>query len=99
MAAAATAGIVPEEALSPDAALALFTDGAARAYGLPPPLQPGSPADMVVLDSDPVETEPLLVEGIEVVTTYVDGVEVWRHPDHRVTGTIRPSIPPATVIT
>ena len=59
------AGIVPEEALSPDAALALFTDGASRACGLPPPLQPGSPADLVVFDSDPVETEPLLVEQIE----------------------------------
>jgi hypothetical protein len=79
------AGIVPEEALSPDAALALFTEDASRASGLPPPLQPGSPADMVVLDSDPVETESLLVEQIGVRATYMDGVEVWRHPDHRVT--------------
>jgi predicted amidohydrolase YtcJ len=86
-------GIVPVESLGAEAALALFTDGAARACGLPPPLQPGSPADLVVLAADPVETEPLLVEQLEVLATYVDGDEVWRHPDHSVTGRSGPPSP------
>jgi predicted amidohydrolase YtcJ len=87
-------GIVPEESLGAEAALRLFTDGAARACGLPPPLQPGSPADLVVLAADPVETEPLLVEQLEVLATYVDGDEVWRHPDHSVRGRSDPPSPP-----
>ena len=85
-------GIVPVESLGAEAALALFTDGAARACGLPPPLQPGSPADLVVLAADPVETEPLLVEQLEVLAT-VDGDEVWRHPDHSVRGRSGPPSP------
>ncbi len=87
-------GSSPRKHWSADAALALFTEGASRASGLPPPLQPGCPADMVVLDSDPVETESLLVEQIGVRATYMDGVEVWRHPDHRVTERSGPPSPP-----
>ena len=84
------AGIVPREALDADAALALFTDGAARAAGLPAPLQPGSPGDLVVLAADPVDTEAHAVEEIEVLATYVDGDEVWRHADDGVRGRFAP---------
>ncbi len=80
------AGIIPEEGLGAEAALALFTDGAARASGLPAPLQPGSPADLVVLAADPVETEAHAVEQIEVLATYLDGEEAWRSSDHGVMG-------------
>ncbi len=50
-------GIAPAEALSGAEALALYTDDAHRALRLPPPFTPGSPADFVVLDGDPVEVD------------------------------------------
>jgi predicted amidohydrolase YtcJ len=67
------AGMVPEEGLSPEQALALFTNGAARAMGEPEPLASGSPADFVVLDRDPVACSPDELRQAKVLATWVDG--------------------------
>jgi predicted amidohydrolase YtcJ len=79
-------GIVPEEALSPEEALALFTTGAAAAIAEPGPLAVGSPADFVVLDHHPLTATPDELRQTKVLATYVDGElvdvsgvgEVWR---------------------
>jgi hypothetical protein len=75
------AGIFPAEGLAPDRALAMFTDGAAAALREPPPLSIGSPADLVVLDRDPVTATPDEVRAATVIDTFVDGqlVEVDRN--------------------
>lgn len=79
------AGIKPErEALSAVQALALFTDGAARAIGEPEPLSVGSPADFVVLDRDPVEASPEGLREAQVQATWIDGQSVV-FPDHPTT--------------
>ena len=66
-------GLVPDEALTPEEALALFTTGAAAALGEPLPLAQGSPADLVVLDRDPVAATADELRTTEVVDTYVGG--------------------------
>ena len=75
------AGIFPTEGLAPDRALAMFTDGAAAALREPPPLGIGSPADLVILDRDPVTATPDEVRAATVIDTFVDGevVEVDRN--------------------
>jgi predicted amidohydrolase YtcJ len=79
------AGIKPDhEALSGTQALALFTDGAARALGEPEPLAIGSPADFVVLDRDPVEASPNELRHAEVRATWIDGQQI-AFPDHPIT--------------
>lgn len=80
------AGILPEEGLSPEQSLALFTNGAARAMGEPEPLAPGSPADFVVLDRDPVACSPDELRQVEVLATWVDGKPV-SFPEEPVTWT------------
>ncbi len=70
------AGLVPEEGLDPEDALALFTDWAAAALDEPPPLAPGSPADFVVLDRDPVAATPDEVRATRVIDTWVGGHRV-----------------------
>lgn len=67
------AGVMTSEGLLPDRALALFTDGAAAALGEPLPLSPGSPADIVVVDRDPVACTPDEVRETLVVETWVHG--------------------------
>ncbi len=67
------AGIVPEEALSPAEALELYTTAAAQALGEPPPLAAGSPADLVVVDRDPLAATPGELRATEVLATYVGG--------------------------
>ncbi|MBT8218142.1 MAG: amidohydrolase family protein, partial [Acidimicrobiia bacterium] len=69
-------GIVPEEALTPDEALDLFTGGAARSMLEPPPLEPGSPADFIILDRDPVTSTPDELREARVLATYVGGRRV-----------------------
>jgi len=71
-------GITPEEALSADQALHLFTAGAARALREPPPLAPGSPADYVLLDGDPVAATPEELASLQVLETCVAGRPVVR---------------------
>jgi predicted amidohydrolase YtcJ len=75
------AGIVPAEGLGAEDALALFTDWAAEAMGEPPPLTEGSPADLVVLDRDPVDASPDGLRDATVIATYVDGDVVDIPPD------------------
>lgn len=70
------AGIFPAEGLSPERALAMFTDGAAAALGEPHPLAVGSPADLVVLDRDPVTSTPDEVRTTTVLETFVNGTPV-----------------------
>jgi predicted amidohydrolase YtcJ len=74
------AGFVPEESVSASAALGMFTDGAARALGEPVPLEPGSPADFVVVDRDPLTASSDELRDLDVVETFVAGsaVEVDR---------------------
>jgi hypothetical protein len=70
------AGMVIEEQLSAERALAMYTVGAARALGEPDPLAPGSPADFIVVDRDPFAVTPDELRESEVIATYVDGHEV-----------------------
>ncbi len=70
------AGIMPAEGLDSDAALGIFTDGAAASVGEPAPLAVGSPADFVVLDTDPVAATPDEVRGAAVLATWIDGAPV-----------------------
>lgn len=78
------AGLVPEEGLSPPSALRLFTTGAAAALGEPPPLVTGSPADLVVLDRDPVASTADQLREAAVVATLVAGAEIAVDPGHEV---------------
>ncbi|MEE8457719.1 MAG: amidohydrolase [Acidimicrobiia bacterium] len=69
-------GINPGEQLTGTEALALFTSGAARLLGEPEPLSEGSPADFVVLDTNPTTATAAEVRDTRVLETYVDGVPV-----------------------
>jgi hypothetical protein len=70
------AGVTRSEGLFPDRALSLFTDGAAVALGEPLPLSPGSPADIVAVDRDPVVSDPDQLRGTVVIETWVRGERV-----------------------
>ena len=70
------AGVVPTEGLDAVEALALFTDGAAAALGEEPPLRVGSPADLVVLDVDPLTATPEELRTAAVLCSFVDGAEI-----------------------
>ena len=70
------AGVLKEESLLPDRALALYTDGAATALGEPLPLAPTSPADVIVVDRDPVTTTPGELRERVVLVTWVRGARV-----------------------
>jgi predicted amidohydrolase YtcJ len=69
-------GIVPGERLDADAALAMFTDGAATACGTIGSLRPGSPADLTVLDVDPVAASPDQLRTARILATWVEGLPV-----------------------
>lgn len=69
-------GIAPDERLTGPEALALFTTGAARALREPVPLAVGSPADIVVIDTDPTEATATEIRNAQVLDTFVDGVAV-----------------------
>jgi predicted amidohydrolase YtcJ len=68
-------GIYPAEALDPRGALDLFTSGAAIALGQPPPLAPGSPADLIVVDRDPLEVDPVALRSTRVEAVWIGGRE------------------------
>lgn len=70
------AGVVPAEKLSPQQALDLYTTAAARALGEPEPLANGSPADLIVVDRDPVTCSPDELRQTEVLATFVGGQRV-----------------------
>jgi predicted amidohydrolase YtcJ len=69
-------GISPSEAVEPWEALHLFTDGAARALREPPPLRVGSPADLVIVDTDLARADASGIRDATVIDTYVDGEPV-----------------------
>jgi predicted amidohydrolase YtcJ len=75
------AGVVPQEALSAERALALYTAGAAAALGEPAPLAVGSPADLIVVDRDPVTASPSRLRRTKVHHAFIDGGEI--ELDHR----------------
>jgi len=70
------AGIVPEEGLSAESAFRLFTSGGALALGEPEPLAVGSPADLLIVDRDPVMSTPDEVRATEVIETWIAGEPV-----------------------
>jgi predicted amidohydrolase YtcJ len=70
------AGLYPSEALSAEAAFVMYTAGGAAALGEPEPLAVGSPADLVVVDRDPVVATPDRLRQTRVLATYVDGIPV-----------------------
>jgi len=71
----------PEHAVDMETALSLYTDKAAELFpwsGLSGKLEPGEPADFVVLDRDPREVPAEEVRSVRVLATYVAGREVYR---------------------
>jgi predicted amidohydrolase YtcJ len=73
-------GIVPDEALEPAEALALFTDGSAAAIGDDAALRPGASATFTVLDIDPVAASPDELRAASVLATWIDGSPVQVPP-------------------
>jgi hypothetical protein len=70
------AGLVPEERLDAASALDLFTAGAARALGEQPPLRPGSPADVIAVDRDPLTSTPDELRATRVEAVWIAGTEL-----------------------
>ena len=70
------AGLVPSQAISAGAALAMYTTNAAKAMAERPPLGLGSPADFIVVDRNPLSTTPDALRATEVVATYVGGARI-----------------------
>ena len=76
----------PEHALAMEQALDLYTASAARLVswsGLSGRLAVGEPADVVVLDRDPLATRAEDVRSIRVLATYVAGRQAFRAHDPR----------------
>jgi len=72
--------LLPEEAVSPGQALALYTVNAAYASfeeGIKGSLAPGKLADMVVLSGDPTRVPPERIMDIKVEMTIIGGRVVW----------------------
>ncbi len=71
----------PEHAVDIETALSLYTDVAAKLFpwsGLSGKLEPGEPADFVVLDRDPRSAPVEDIRSTKVLATYVAGREVYR---------------------
>ena len=66
---------MPEEGLTPDEALRLFTLDAAAAIGEDGSLAPGAPASFTILDDDPVTATPDELRTMKVLGVWVEGVE------------------------
>ncbi len=68
--------VAPEEALSPEEALRLYTTSAADSLGLTGRagvLSEGADADLVLLSGDPLATDPERISAIRVLKTWVAG--------------------------
>lgn len=72
-------GWYPDERLSPERALAGYTAGPARAAGDPRQgrLAPGTLADLVAWDRDPLAVEPEILLEMRAMVTIVGGDQVW----------------------
>jgi predicted amidohydrolase YtcJ len=69
-------GLVPEESLSPLAALDLFTFGAATALGDDASIQPGAQATFTILSEDPLAASADQLRDTRVISTWVEGAAV-----------------------
>jgi len=69
-------GLTPAERLTALEAYDLFTTGSARAIGETRSLQQGEPADLVVLEGDPIQASPDGLRTARVLATFVDGSPV-----------------------
>jgi predicted amidohydrolase YtcJ len=70
----------PEEAVSAEQALAMYTINAAYASfeeDIKGSITPGKLADMVVLSADPLKSPPERIKDIRVEMTIIDGRVVW----------------------
>ena len=70
---------VPEERLDAEAALRVHTQGslALSGSGDEGVLTPGAPADIVLVDRDPVESSVEELQAAEVLGTWIGGARVW----------------------
>ena len=72
--------LLPEEAVSPSRALAMYTVNAAYASfeeDIKGSIAPGKLADMVVLSDDPTQVPPEQIKDIKVEMTIIGGEVVW----------------------
>ena len=72
----------PDEAIDAASALRLFTSGSAFggfSEGSAGVIGPGSYADFVLLDRDPLSSDSGGAGATEVLATYLGGVQVWRN--------------------
>ncbi|MEX1279108.1 MAG: amidohydrolase family protein [Acidimicrobiia bacterium] len=67
-------GFLPDEAVDAATALGWWTAGAHDLLVLPPPLAPGSPADLTVLGADPLVVPAADLPDVPVVAVWQDGV-------------------------
>lgn len=75
------AAIWAAEVLSAEEAVRCYTEGASRALGERcGRLSVGYPADFTVVDRDPFRTPAGELRRVEVLATYVGGIEVYRRP-------------------
>jgi predicted amidohydrolase YtcJ len=74
--------IAPEESIGVKEALQAYTGSAARISALPQlgSLEPGRPADFILLDKDPLECPPQALDSIRVTATFVGGLPVYHIP-------------------
>ncbi|HEX9510151.1 MAG TPA: amidohydrolase [Puia sp.] len=74
--------IAPEESISIHEALQAYTGSAAKISDLPQlgSLEPGRPADFILLDKDPLDCPPEALDSIQVTATFVGGTPVWERP-------------------
>lgn len=70
----------PEETLTLEEALTAHTTGAAAALGVPGgSLEPGSPADFIVVDKDPYALAPQDLMSITTLATFRAGAQTYSH--------------------
>ena len=72
--------VLPEECISAEQALAMYTINAAYASfeeKLKGSISPGKLADIVVLSDDPLNSSPEQIKDIRVKMTVIDGKLVW----------------------
>jgi predicted amidohydrolase YtcJ len=72
--------LLPEEIISPEEAIAMYTTNAAYASfeeDIKGSLSPGKLADMIVLSDDPTRVPPEQIMDIEVLMTVLGGEVVW----------------------
>ena len=69
-------GLADGEELSPLQAIALFTDGAAHALREPQPLAAGAPADLVIVDADPMTASPDRLRKAAILDTWIAGTPI-----------------------